>query len=118
MSRWTTPGDVMVGRLLRPNKCLEVVDVEERFYFGPLISSCHFFHVDAGHVTSLKPTPQSSPTSNSLIMWIPGVLAVVVPLFASVLAHSHSSTGNSVLVVLEDKLKKEDYSTFFEGLES
>lgn len=29
-----------------------------------------------------------------------------------------SSTGNSVLVLLEPKLKREDYSTFFKGLES
>jgi hypothetical protein len=29
-----------------------------------------------------------------------------------------SSTGNSVLVILDPKLKREDYSTFFNGLKS
>lgn len=45
-----------------------------------------------------------------------GLLAHLVALAALVTAKS--STGDSVLVVLEPSLKREDYSTFFGGLES
>ena len=34
------------------------------------------------------------------------------------LVNAQSSTGNSVLVVLDDDLKKESFSAFFGGLES
>lgn len=34
------------------------------------------------------------------------------------LVHTQSSTGNSVLVVLDEDLKKESFSAFFGGLES
>lgn len=45
-----------------------------------------------------------------------GLLAHLVALAAMVSAKS--STGDSVLVVLEPSLKREDYSMFFGGLES
>jgi oligosaccharyltransferase complex subunit beta len=37
---------------------------------------------------------------------------------AIVVASAKSSVGNEVLVVLEPNLKREDYSIFFDGLES
>lgn len=44
-------------------------------------------------------------------------LAAVVASLLVVGAHAISSSGSSVLVLLEPKLKRDDYSVFFNGLQ-
>lgn len=50
-------------------------------------------------------------------MFLKRVLAIVgLVVGLSSVSHAKSSTGDSVLVLLEPSLKKENYSTFFNGL--